>query len=135
MYGQNALRTYGLSLFGQEVEWVGYGIGAKEGVYNYVDSSYLRIAIQNGIIPLLVVLSIYCKMLKEASDQNNIIVIITILFVLLLCFTEPRLFDFAFNPFPLLSLSSSQSQLRQFDEHSKVSTFSVFQIIKKLFIR
>ena len=129
------MNGFGLSFFGQEVEWVGYGIGAKEGIYNYVDSSYLRIAIQNGIIPLLMVLFMYCKILKDAANHNNIIVIITIVFVLLLNFTEPRLFDFAFNPFPLLAFSIDESQLRQFKGNDKESMFSLYQLVMKVFKR
>ena len=50
-----ALKTYGIHLFGQKIVWVGLGgMGhtqtALAGEYNYVDSSYIRILLDNGAL-------------------------------------------------------------------------------------
>ena len=50
-----ALKTYGIHLFGQKIAWIGLGgMGhtqtALSGEYNYVDSSYIRILLDNGAL-------------------------------------------------------------------------------------
>ncbi len=53
--GYQALQEYGLTLFGQQVTWVGQGrqMADPTSTYNYVDNAYLQIGITFGILFLI----------------------------------------------------------------------------------
>lgn len=58
-YGHQAIETYGFTWFGQEITTIGNGldasgIAAVQGSYNYIDSLYVKLFVQIGIIPALV---------------------------------------------------------------------------------
>ena len=47
--GHSGLQEYGISVFGQKIEWVGYSAGKVVGdSYNYVDCSYMQILLEKG---------------------------------------------------------------------------------------
>ena len=106
-YGYEAMKSYGIGLFGKKIKWVGYGLDdAGAGKYNYVDCSYLRIAIEYGVLFLIMVLLVYSFIIYRAyKNGQNYLAWIT-LFILMLCVTESRLFNFAFNPFILLAFAT-----------------------------
>ncbi len=53
--GYQALQEYGLTLFGQQVTWVGQGrqMADPTSTYNYVDNAYLQMGITFGILFLI----------------------------------------------------------------------------------
>ena len=58
-YGHQAIETYGFTWFGQEITTIGNGLDASgiatvQGSYNYIDSLYVKLFVQIGIIPALV---------------------------------------------------------------------------------
>lgn len=61
--GQNAYDEYGIRLFGQDIEMVGFG-GTVKTVqnYNFVDCSYVHVLLVNGILffTILMVLYVWC---------------------------------------------------------------------------
>ncbi len=98
--GHDAIGTYGFSLFGKVIDWVGSSY--KEMVpenYNYVDCSYLQIALQQGFVFLILVLVLYTYsiivMIKNKKYYGAWIIGIICLFSI----TEPRLVNVVFNPF------------------------------------
>lgn len=105
---QDAFRNYGFKLLGQPISWVGYDYKAlfvkAAGPYNYVDSSYLQLAFNNGLIFLFAVLVLYSYGIYKAIKRSNYPLVMIYVAVLLFALTEPRLMNFAFNPFPLLAL-------------------------------
>lgn len=103
--GKAAIEQYGIKVFGQEIEWIGYAYQAKEGVYNYVDCSYLQIVIQYGVVLLGLCLIAYAYILLRATRENDYYLCGCILIVLAHSITEPFLLNLVFNPFPLLAVS------------------------------
>lgn len=107
LLGSNAIKKYGFSLLGNNIEWVGYSIlrptPAKAIGYNYVDSSYLQLALNYGLIFIFTVLAIYSYSIYKAVKLKDYYLVMIYMFVLVFALTEPRLMNFAYNPFPLLA--------------------------------
>lgn len=102
-----ALNEYGLSLFGQRIEWVGnggYGHTFTEFVtpYNYVDCSYVKIMLDYGIIFLLVVIIGYTIASVKALKENDKFLLIALSFIAIYSIIEPRLIEIGFNSFVLV---------------------------------
>ena len=107
--GRDALNTYGLGIFGRNVEWIGFSITKPTSElasgYNYVDSSYLQLSINFGLIFMIAVLIIYSYAIYKAIKIKDYYLLTIFICILIFSFTEPRLFNFAFNPFPILAFS------------------------------
>lgn len=107
--GRSAISMYGISWFGTQIKWVGYSVlqpTVELAVgYNYVDCSYLQILLEYGILFLLVVIVIYTIALYKAIKKGNYCLAMILAFVLFFGITEPRLMNFAYNPFPLLAFT------------------------------
>lgn len=102
LYGKNALMDYGLSFFGQAINMEGFSVaGRTTEVYNYVDSSYLQIAIRYGIVLLICVCLLYGMGLLKMYRRKDGRAVLFLLVILLLCMEEPFLFDAAFNLAPV----------------------------------
>lgn len=105
--GSSAIKNYGFSLLGKNIEWIGFSIStptiATTVGYNYVDSSYLQLSLNYGFIFIFTVLTIYSYAIYKAVKIKDYYMIMVFLFILVFALTEPRLINFAFNPFPLLA--------------------------------
>lgn len=132
---RQALHEYGVSLFGQDVNFVGFDISNMdpEG-YNYVDSSYIQILIKYGIASLLSILFVYdglvCKGIKECNNY----LIISVITIFLVAIFDPYLYDILFNVFPVLSFSSYCA----FEDNKVINSISNFirnrfKIINRIF--
>ena len=96
--GFGAIEKYGLTLFGQPIEWVGSStLNTSSFGYNYVDSSYLQIALNYGVLALLAILTIYSIAIYRACKADDYWLVFVLIFVLIHSLTEPRLYNFAFN--------------------------------------
>lgn len=100
--GKNAILNYGFSLLGQNIDMQGFSVlGKTYDVYNYVDSSYLQIAIRYGIVLLMLICILYAGAslkMRKRKDGRGLLFLLVILF---LCMEEPFLFDVGFNLFPV----------------------------------
>lgn len=75
-YGHQAIETYGFTWFGQEITLIGKGLdssglNALQGSYNYIDSLYVKLFVQIGIIPAFVFfggLTALCAWAYKRSD-------------------------------------------------------------------
>ena len=108
MLGHQAIKQYGFTLFGQPIKWMGYSIKhpmLADSQYNYVDSSYLQLALNYGMLLIAVVVAMYTYGIYKAIRQQDYYLVFIYLFVLVFALTEPRLMNFAFNPFPLMIFS------------------------------
>ena len=107
--GKNAIEKYGIHLFGQKIEWIGYGISENlRGEYNYVDCSYLQIIVEYGVVFLLLVLAIYSLMIKKSIENKQYYLTWILLIILVFSITEPRLLNLTFNPFVFLAVTGDQ---------------------------
>ena len=104
--GHNAWTEYGLSLLGTKIQWIGYGHNAPAGSYNFVDCSYMMILVENGIIPLIIIIAAYTYIMYVAIKEKDFYLQTALLVVLVLSITEPRLLDLAYNPFPFFAVAS-----------------------------
>lgn len=109
----NALDYFGLSLFGNKIELVGYSVktildGSAVGSgYNYVDCSYIQVMLYYGILFGVLIIAVYRAILENYIERNDYFTVWIIVFILLLSLSEPRLINFAYNPFPILLCSKS----------------------------
>ena len=103
---RTAIETYGISLLGQPVEWVGWSINKPPGSgsvgYNYVDCSYIQLAIGYGVIFLIVSLLIYIFLIYKNCETRDYYAVLVLITIVVLAITEPRLMNFSFNIFPVL---------------------------------
>ena len=103
--GFKAMEKYGLTLFGQPILWVGHGHGASAQEYNYVDSSYLQILFENGVISLVLVVLLYTYIMYRAIKIKDFYLQSILLCILVFSVTEPRLFNLSFNIFPFFAVT------------------------------
>lgn len=107
--GQNAMSKYGISLFGKDIEWIGFNMEETlKGTYNYVDCSYVKILLDHGILFLSIVLLAYAYMLKKSIQKKQYYYTWILMIIMVFSITEPRLFDITFNPFIVLTLAGQK---------------------------
>lgn len=102
--GKNAFMEYGVSIFGNEIEWVGHSVVETNRVYNYVDCSYVQLLLEYGVLFLVMVIVIYTVMMYRAVKEERYETLWILFFILGFSITEPRLMNLIFNPFPVLIL-------------------------------
>lgn len=108
--GYQAIKEYGVTLWGQPIEWIGYSrIEELRGAYNYVDSSYVRLMLEFGLIFLILVVAAYGIILKRAIKNKDFYLAWVVIFVLIFNVTEPRLINLTFNPFILLVFNNTNA--------------------------
>lgn len=96
------VQQYGYSLFGQNIAEVGNG-GAVETRDNYffLDDSYLRIALEYGVLILAIVLIVLIIIGKRAICEKRYMLLAALVLISIHCFMEQHMLEIAFNPFIL----------------------------------
>lgn len=103
-YSAAALENYGIPLFGQVIQWVGYG-GENAGKlaegleYNFVDCSYLQMLVQYGLVWTLVILTSLSALLHKLRKEKAWYSLFLVWMVVGYCFVEPRLLEVHANIF------------------------------------
>lgn len=106
-FASQGLANWGLSLFGQSIVWKEDAIN-----YNYIDNSFVNIAICYGVIILLVVVVGFTIALKKSiSDRDTFLTLVLILWAIK-AFVDPQLFLLWFNPF-LFSMGDALFETRK----------------------
>lgn len=102
--GHQAILKYGLTLFGKNIEWIGFSLDYNpvNDVYNYVDSSYMQIMLTYGVITIILVIIAYSLIMYKAINEKDIILVLIISFICVLSITEPRLINIIYNPFIII---------------------------------
>ena len=103
--GYCAINNYGFRLFGQDITWIGSSYKADLTGYNYVDCSYLQIALQQGLIFLVLVLAMYSYIILKMIAQKKYYGAWICVFISVFSMTEPRLVNVVFNPFVVLAVT------------------------------
>lgn len=106
--GHEGFQRYSIPLLGQEVIMHGNGgtIHLEEGVkYFFLDSSYINILLQYGILvlALLTALSVWIMFRLMKAQMQERMFILEIVF--LCCVMEQHLMEIAYNPFWLMALA------------------------------
>lgn len=102
----NAIKEFGFSLFGENIEWIGnggYGYTFNEfsGKYNYVDCSYIKILLDEGIVFYTLIIIGFTIVSVQAVRKNDKYLLLALVFVAVYSIIEPRLITIGFNPFVL----------------------------------
>lgn len=101
--GKMGVERYGIHLLGNQIEWIGTGINPKNlDKYNYVDSSYLQLLLNFGLLFIIAVLIIYAAIIYKAIKIEEYLLVIILIAVMTLSLSEPRLMNLTYNAFPLL---------------------------------
>ncbi len=100
--GHQGIEKYGVTLFGNDVEYVSFNQVTEFSPYFFLDSSYQRILINFGAVLVLLLVLGFTQLSKLIIFNNNIYYGISIVFLLGHSFTDPQLLDPIFNPFSLI---------------------------------
>lgn len=95
--GNQGLHTIGISLFGKD-----YWFNQTSGVYDFVDSSFLHIAIVYGVVLLAVLVIGFTVLTKKAANAKRYAFCIAIFALMLHSAVEPQLIDLSYDPFLLM---------------------------------
>jgi hypothetical protein len=119
--GLKGYEQFGISWFGQKIQWI-TGAGSYD-TYNYVDSSYLKIALNYGIILLIILCIVFVFIGKFAIENNKKYFCLVLMFLAVHSITDPQLIELRYNPF-LLTFSVF------FISNFKISLFEKTKLIK-----
>lgn len=102
--GHNALMANKMTLFGQKIQWYGFGgvgyiIDELAGEYNYVDCSYIKILLDHGVVMLSLAILGYMRIATEELNKGNRFFCVALLFANLYAMIEPRYIETGLNPF------------------------------------
>ena len=107
------IQEYGYKLFGQQIQEAGWGRSVAERTdYFFLDDSYIRIALEYGLIIFIVILCLYVFLSRKALKEGRVIMVIAIFMVAVHCFMEQHLLEVAYNPFFLLLFADMETELR-----------------------
>lgn len=102
-FAHNCLDEYGLSLFGQRIQFVSTLQAQLESDVDrlILDNAYMRVLLYNGIIPCLIALTVYLKSLNRAWKKKSGAMMAALLIMAVCGFSERFMLDVHYN-FPLL---------------------------------
>lgn len=99
-YGKKGIDVYGFTLWGQQVSMHGNGGTIHENLYGFfLDSSYLSILLQYGLVVLSVVLFIWVCITFDALKRKDWILLWIVAIISVQCMIEHHMMEAAFNPF------------------------------------
>lgn len=104
---RDAFSAYHVGLFGQQIDWIGYGgtgytHAAVGESYNYIDCSYLKVLFDQGILMWAVVLLGFTAACFRASKQGDYPLLLALSFSALYCSVEQWLIRPGYHPFFIL---------------------------------
>lgn len=108
--GNQGLHNIGVSLFGKD-----YWFNQTSGVYDFVDSSFLHIAIIYGVVVLVLLVAGFTVLTKNAAKAKRYAFCAAVFALMLHSFVEPQLPDLSYDPF-LLMLGGLMLGTNIFDE-------------------
>lgn len=101
-YGYQAIKKYGLQLWGRRIDFVGAGWGTKitpTNSYFYVDNGYLQCALLYGIAVLTAICLGYYYMATSKKTKDDYELTIILMFYSIWGIIEPRIFYLIYAPF------------------------------------
>lgn len=103
--GQEAIEEVGTPLFGQVFEMFS-SARADGSSYNYLDSSYIQSLVIYGVVLTLLMIVAYVVIIRQAFKRNDILLIMSIIFVGISGMIAQHFIEFYMNPF-LIALYAS----------------------------
>ncbi len=123
-YTYDGISSIGITMIGKMVEIVGAsapGIGKSES-YNFLDNSYVQIAVCYGMIAALIILVIWSYILFKAIKSGNRRIILVMIVIAVHSFEEHHFFDIAYNPLLFLPFAAYFADETPIFEFKKPST-------------
>ncbi len=105
--GKKAMDLFGIKLFGQYIRFSTYTDGKTQGVYFYIDSSYMQLAIVYGIVILGAVLLMYLLIGEKARREQDWTLLWILALITIHSTIEPRLMHLPYNSFPIALLATT----------------------------
>ena len=111
-YAAAGLSKYGLSVFGRDIEFTGWGGASREaagGSYDFIDNSYVLCGIKFGVIWLLILISSYVAACRKYS--SDIYFLMSVFFIALSSVFEHHLPDMGYAIFFLSVFALKEKQV------------------------
>lgn len=106
-WGKTAINEYGITMFGTAFDQIGGGGTTVSNLdYNFVDSSYVLILLQYGILVLIVILFLYYYTCSKAISADNRRIAIVFALVALHSIIEHHFLEINYNIFLILPFAS-----------------------------
>ncbi len=122
--GRSAFSSFNLNFFGTRgVQFIGSG-GKTETVvgYNYVDSSYVQMLFTYGVVPVVLLVSIYVISAKEQYKRGQYLYVATLSLVALNCMIEAFWFVPSYNIFMFMLFSTNTfERIKLNDKFSQIN--------------
>lgn len=113
-YSQYSMNQYGIHLLGQKIEWVGWGgyghtFMTMSDTYNYVDTSYIKLLLENGVLVWGMIMIGWTLTSRIAYKMNNKYLLWSMGILAVYCMAEQWLMNLGANPFVLMLVYSVYS--------------------------
>lgn len=102
-----AISVHKIGLLGREMHFSGAALGV-DGVmlthehYDYIDNFYIKIALNYGLVFLLLFLMLQTKLLRNACQEGNHILVVVLIAIALHCILDNAALHLYYNPFLFL---------------------------------
>lgn len=117
-YNLVAFTKYPVNMFGNLMSW---NMSESNGIgYFYVDSSYVQILLQYGVVVFVFILAIFTLLMREYIKNNDTMGVICLSIIALHSITDPQLFILMYNPF---LLSAGKIIFKGFKKHKQIRTY------------
>lgn len=112
--GKIAMERYKIGPIGQNVQWHTH-TSSDETLeeYFYVDSSYLQILIQYGIIPLTAVCLLFAFFIKKVYIDKRYFLLLSAIVLLIHCIFDPQLLSFRYDPLIICAFYSTKNNKKE----------------------
>lgn len=109
--GKQGFTEFGVTLFGQDIPMVGMGktIEFSED-YFFLDSSYIKILLQYGVILLVIIVAMFTINAYRAHKEKQYYLLIALNLMAVQCVVEHHVLEIAYNPFLLMTLADITSR-------------------------
>lgn len=108
-YANKSLVEYGVTLFGEDIPWIGWGVDANgnknattQFEYFYVDNMYIQYMQRYGMIVMMILLAVYTMTLKKARKDNDIYCLAILSIIALRFMIDNLSFQLYYNTFVLM---------------------------------
>lgn len=118
-YGHKGMEIYGIPLWGQYIPMRGNG-GTTDVIRNYffLDSSYIYILLQFGVLTLVTVLICWCLVSFKAVRYKNWGLLLAVALIAVQCMVEHHMMAIVYNPFLMAILADWTTEKSKRRKHS-----------------
>ena len=109
-YGHRGFEEFGVTLFGQKLPIRGMG-GTTELIedYFFLDSSYVKILLEYGIVLFVMVLAMFIFDAYKLRQRRQYYMLVALVLLFVQCTMEHHMLEIAYNPFLFLVFSDYTS--------------------------